>query len=265
MTDPRIPVFEAVRAITAPGLFNDAGNLHALHNLLDAFGARREDPAIVPLRTRLTNAPAFFAFLRAGKYLGPALSEMEVQGCEAILAACGEAGWPIADTAYALATAWWETAHTMQPVKELGGPTYYRRMYDIEGARPAKARELGNLTPGDGVNYCGRGYPQLTGLKNYQKADTKLRALGILKPGESLVDNPDLAMRPDIAAAIMIYGMREGWFTARDLDDDLPRQGEASLQQFIASRDIINGTDKAAPIAEAAIHFQGGLRAGAWA
>jgi putative chitinase len=265
MSDPRTPVFEAVRAITPPGLFNDPGNVHALHNILDAYGALREDPAIVPLCNGLANAPAFFAFLRAGKYLGPALSEMEVQGCDSILAACGNAGWPIADTAYALATAWHETAHTMQPVKELGGPSYYCRMYDIEGARPAKARELGNLTPGDGVKYCGRGYPQLTGLKNYRKADTKLRALGILKPGESLVDDPDLAMRPDIAAAIMIYGMREGWFTARDLDDDLPRQGNATLEQFIASRDIINGNDKAQAIAEAAIHFQSGLRAGTWA
>lgn len=42
MTDPRTPVFEAVRAITPPGVFNDAGNIHALHNLLDALGAPRE-------------------------------------------------------------------------------------------------------------------------------------------------------------------------------------------------------------------------------
>lgn len=42
MTDPRTPVFEAVRAIGRAGLFNDPGNILALHNLLDAFGAPRE-------------------------------------------------------------------------------------------------------------------------------------------------------------------------------------------------------------------------------
>lgn len=266
MTDPRTPVFEAVRAVARPGLFSDSGNMLALHNLLDAFGAPREStPAAQPLRTALAKPAAFFDALRAGKYLGPSLTPGEVQGCEAILAACGAAGWPIADTAYGLATPWLETAGTMQPIHELGGPAYLRRMYDIQGARPAKARELGNLTPGDGIKFAGRGYVQLTGRRNYAKADAKLHALGILKPGESLIENPDLALRSDIAAAIMAWGMREGWFTGRDLDDDLPRQDKATLAQFIASRDIINGRDKAETIAEAAVHFQQALSAGAWA
>lgn len=43
MTDPRTPVFEAVRKITPPGVFNDPGNMVALHNILDALGAARED------------------------------------------------------------------------------------------------------------------------------------------------------------------------------------------------------------------------------
>ena len=41
MADPRRPVFDAVRSIARPGLFNDPGNILALDNLLDAFDAPR--------------------------------------------------------------------------------------------------------------------------------------------------------------------------------------------------------------------------------
>ena len=173
------------------------------------------------------------------------------------MSACGMDGWPVADVAYALATAWHETASTMRPVHEYGGHAYLRRMYDIEGARPAKARELGNLFAGDGVRYAGRGYVQLTGRTNYQRAG---EALGV-----ALEESPDLALEPAIAAAIMVRGMREGWFTGRDLDDDLPRAGSGTFQQFWLSRDIINGKDKADSIANAALHFQDALIAGGWA
>ncbi len=207
-------------------------------------------------KTAAAKPAAFFDQLRRTNILGPVLSPEEVTGCTAILTACGDAGWPIADTAYGLATAYHETAGTMLPIKEYGGTAYFTRMYDIRGARPDKARILGNLTPGDGARFCGRGYPQLTGRKNYLKAGTAL--------GHDLVGNPDLAMRPDIAAAIMVRGMREGWFTNQDLDDDLPRSGPATLSQFIASRDIINGRDKAEKIAGEAMVFQQALLAAAW-
>lgn len=215
----------------------------------------------VPKTTKLANPAKFFETVRP--ILAP-MTQSEVDGCNAILAACGMAGYPVGDVAYTLATAYHETAGTMQPVKEYGGEAYFTRMYDINGARPAKARELGNLTPGDGAKYAGRGYPQLTGKRNYAYADAKLKELGILKPGESLIDNPDLAMRPDIAAAIMVYGMTEGWFTGRDLDDDIPRVGPATFEQFLKSRDIINGTDKAEKIAREAVEFQKAVIAGGW-
>src|SRR3546814_6075636 len=63
-------------------------------------------------------------------------------------------------------------------------------MYDIRGDRPAKARELGNLTPGDGAKYAGRGYVQLTGKSNYVKATAKLREMGFTV---DLVAEPDRA------------------------------------------------------------------------
>lgn len=212
-------------------------------------------PSTAPVSRGLSEPAAFFNHMRDSKVLGPKLSPDEVNGCGAILEACE--GWPIADTAYALATAWHETAGTMQPIHEYGGPSYFRKMYDIEGARPAKARELGNTVPGDGVQFAGRGYVQLTGRANYAKASAAL--------GVDLIGNPDRAMEPEIAARIMVQGMRAGWFTARDLDDDLPRSGPATRDQFIRSRDIINGRDKAEAIADAAMVFQEALAKGGWA
>lgn len=53
---------------------------------------------------------------------------------------------------------------------------------------------LGNTQPGDGPRYKGRGYIQLTGRANYAAYSRRL--------GIDLVANPDLALRPDIAAAI---------------------------------------------------------------
>lgn len=40
-SDPRRAIFDAVRAAARPGLFEDPGHIHALDNLLDAFGVGR--------------------------------------------------------------------------------------------------------------------------------------------------------------------------------------------------------------------------------
>lgn len=198
----------------------------------------------------------FYDFLRGNNLLGPKISKSEFEGCDAIIRACLRERYPISFTAYALGTSYLETAATMQPIKEIGGTAYFTRMYDIKGNRPAKAKELGNLTPGDGAKYPGRGYVQLTGKKNYALATKKLRELGL---DVDLVANPDLAMRPDVAALVMAIGMKEGWFTSRDLDDDLPLDGPATLPQFVKSRDIINGTDRQNDVADYAMQFQTGL------
>lgn len=203
----------------------------------------------------------FYQFLRSNKLLGPAISADEFRGCDAILKACALANWPISYTAYALATAYLETAATMLPIHEKGGDAYFKRMYDILGARPAKARELGNVNAGDGAKYHGRGLVQLTGKRNYQLATAKLRALGL---DVDLVANPGLALQPNIAALIMVYGMAEGWFTGHKLSEDLPARGPASLSQFKPSRDIINGKDKDDEIAAFASDFQTALQAGGY-
>lgn len=204
---------------------------------------------------QLREPAKFYAGLRVAALFGRRLSQSQVNGCATILEAASSVGWPIAFTAYGLATAFHETARTMQPVKEIGGDAYFHRMYDIEGDRPAVARQLGNLNPGDGARFPGMGYVQCTGRANAMRVQVEL--------GERVVDCPELLMQPDIAARVMVLGMTEGWFTGRKLADLLSGR-VASRAQFAAARRIINGRDRADAIADYALAFQDALVVGGW-
>jgi putative chitinase len=57
--------------------------------------------------------------------------------------------------------------------------------------------ELGNQGPPDGSNFRGRGFIQLTGRKNYECHG---QAIGL---GNQLVENPDMACDPVVAAKLM--------------------------------------------------------------
>jgi predicted chitinase len=195
------------------------------------------------------NLSVFFDEVRHALFKGK-LTRNQVSGIKFILEQWDETGFSNRQwLAYALATAFHETAFTMQPIKEMGGPAYFTRIYDIRGNRPYKARELGNLTPGDGVKYAGRGYVQLTGKTNYNRAS---RSLGI-----DFVRRPDLAMEPANAAFIMFQWMKDGWFTGKSFDDYL----NDKQCDYRNARRIINGTDKAGTIAGYAIKFEAALDA----
>ncbi len=145
--------------------------------------------------------------------------------------------------AYMLATAWLETDRKMQAIREYGDDAYFTRMYDIRGSRPNKARELGNLTAGDGARYCGRGKPMVTGKANYAKADRYVGdALGV-----SFVEKPSLVLVGDYSDRIMFSGMVDGWFTGKKLADYFNDDIEAPVN----ARRIVNGTDRAEEIADA--------------
>ena len=180
---------------------------------------------------------AFFASIKAS--FG-SLSQAQVDGFNAVMAATK--GWPVSWIAYGLATTWHETARTMQPIKEHGGEAYFTRMYDPMGARPHVAARLGNIHPGDGARYAGRGYVQLTGRTNYARY--------------GIDGSPDDAMKPDVAGRILRDGMENGRFTGKKLSDYLPGD-------YVNARRIINGTDKAETIAGHARAFEAALRAGA--
>lgn len=126
--------------------------------------------------------------------------------------------------AYVLATADWETAFTMKPVKEA---------YWLRNAEAWRKRNL-RYYP-----WYGRGYVQLTWEANYERAQDEL---GL---GTMLTDEPDKAMDPDIAADIAIKGMIEGWFTGHRLDNYITLR----KSDFVGARKIINGHDKKHKIA----------------
>jgi hypothetical protein len=179
------------------------------------------------------------------------LDQTQVDVINGILKA--SAHWPTSWVAYALATAWHECR--LRPINEIGGADYFYRMYDINGPRPSKARELGNKYPGDGIKFRGRGLVQLTGRTNYFNAGKFL--------GVDLISNPDDALDLDNATRILVWGMEGGEFTGTSLSDTLPGN-EGTIAQFIASRRIINGSDKAEDIAEYAADFQSALWEGQW-
>lgn len=162
---------------------------------------------------------------------GGKMSQLQVDGLNTLLAAT--AWLPVSHRAYILATAWHETAHTMQPIREYGR---------------GKGRRYGAVDQTGKAPY-GRGYVQLTWRENYQTADRKL---GL---GGRLAADYDLALEPDLAARILVEGMREGWFTGRKLADYLPGD-------YAGARRIVNGTDKADLIAGAARTFEAALAAG---
>ena len=185
---------------------------------------------------------AFFGTVRAK--LG-SLKPLQVQGMETVLHACE--GAPLAHAAYMLATAWHETNRTMQPVVE----AYWLS----ESWRKTHLRYY---------PWHGRGYVQLTWKANYEKADKECAIKGLIKAGEMLA-NPDLNLRPEIAAFVMRKGMDQGWCTGVKLSDTLPDSGVATREQYMNARTIINGRDKADLIEDYAQYFERALRDGGWA
>lgn len=134
--------------------------------------------------------------------------------------------------AYVLATAFWETAHTMQPVVE----AYWLS----EDWRRTHLRYY---------PWFGRGFVQLTWQANYQRAAREL--------GVAFDQDPTLALDPANAAKIAVTGMREGWFTGRKLADFIDLQNS----DFTDARRIINGMDRAQEIAVLAQHYDDDLKA----
>lgn len=202
----------------------------------------------------LVNPTGFYAAVRKSLF-GGKLTQSQVDGLNEL--ALATRGWPVSWRAYAFATAYHETAATMQPIAERGtgdrngdGRDDYFDKYDTGKLATA----LGNTQAkdGDGHKYKGRGYVQLTGTANYRKAG---QALGV-----DLLNNPDRAMEPAIAAAILREGMSKGWFTGVSLSTYLKTE-LGTLAAFTQARRIINGVDKADKIAKEALKFQEALLA----
>lgn len=149
-----------------------------------------------------------------------------------IIAECEKHGLSRQQTAYVLATAYWETARTMRPVEE----AFYL------GSKADAYRRKLRYYP-----WHGRGLVQLTWERNYLRAG---QALDV-----DMTTNPDAAMRPDVSVKILVLGMISGWFTGKRLRDYINDAGA----NYREARRIINGTDKAAEIAAIAADYERAL------
>ena len=187
---------------------------------------------------------AFFAAVRP--LFGGTLSQSQVDGLTTILKATE--GLPISHRAYLLATTQHETAHTMQPVRETLAKTDDSAIARLENAW-ARGQLKWVKTPywrkdADGKSWLGRGYVQLTHRTNYERAS---KITGI-----DLVANPNAAMRPDVAAKILVTGCSAGIFTGKRLSDYLPGD-------YVNARRVVNGLDRAKDIAKLAVGYEAAL------
>lgn len=140
--------------------------------------------------------------------------------------------------AYILATAHWETDRFVTFEEYASGIAYEGRS------------DLGNDQPGDGKRFKGRGYPMLTGRRNYEWGS---RASGV-----DLIVDPVRAADPDISASLIIAGMMLGDFTGvglgRFINDD--------KTDFVNARKTVNRLDRAETIADIAERYLIAIRAG---
>lgn len=177
----------------------------------------------------------FFELYR--KYFGK-LTQGQVEGIEFLLKkavsskliASKTIDITLAKIAYILATVKLETAHTFQPITEMGSRAY--------------------LTSRKYWPYIGRGYVQLTWSSNYIAFGKVI--------GKDLYNEPNLANEPETAWLILEEGMtdltpQDPEFTGKSLEDYFNDNG----LDFYNARKIINPKDYDSykPIQNDAINF----------
>ena len=196
----------------------------------------------------------FFAAIRNAPFSGK-LSQTQVQGTELVLDQFEKTA-PDGDVrhlAYMLATAFHETAATMQPVRETLAVSDDAAIIILD--RAYAAGRLGQVTTpywrrdAEGKSWLGRGLVQLTHKPNYVAMSAVT--------GIDLVGRPELAIEPEVSATILVEGMLRGSFTGRRLSQYFNAQSE----DWVGARAIINGRDRADLIAGYGKSFNAALTA----
>lgn len=136
--------------------------------------------------------------------------------------------------AYMLATSYYETGRTMQPVEESGrgrGRPYGKK-YKYDGTIYTEPDRL----------YFGRGDVQLTWYENYELMGKLLNI--------PLLQYPELALESEVSARIMVEGMIRGISNRGDFTGvSLENYFNDHKANPINARRIINGLDQANKIA----------------
>jgi len=152
-----------------------------------------------------------------------------------LLALCRQEQLSLAQSAYVLAT--------VQHESKMG-----LWLLDHESGWANEGRHhLGNINPGDGPRFRGRGYIRITGRRQYAEWQHHL--------GLPLIAQPELVAEPDVAATIAVRGMKIGQFTGHRLIDYI-NQGEVD---YVGARRIVNGQDRAVLVARYAKDFEAAL------
>ena len=205
---------------------------------------------------------AFFSHIREKLFSG-GLEQTQVDGINALVLAGVQNSLTVQQHAYVLATAYHETARTMQPVREYGrgaGRKYGTWRTNSHGVKYCLKNGSGNAvyTQEECPHlFYGRGHVQLTWYDNYQRASRELNQNLPENEHIDLVAQPDLALNNDISAKIIVLGMKQGWFTGKKLSDYI----NDHRTDFVSARRIVNGTDKADQIARYARIFETALNA----
>jgi putative chitinase len=179
------------------------------------------------------NRTRFYDVVRVPLFNGT-LTQSQVDGCEHLLdyAELHEPPLDLRQVAYILATAYHETARTMQPIEEYG---------------KGQGKPYGEPDPETGECYYGRGLVQITWKQNYAFQQDKLE--------HPLVEHPECALEPECAAAILYGGMLDGDFTGVCVGDYI----DEAQCDYTQARRVVNGLDCAEQIAGYAQVFQEAL------
>ena len=171
----------------------------------------------------------FFSSIRASVFNG-VLSQTQVDGMNYLLNTWESYHFDkdIRWLAYCMATAFHETAYTMQPIEEYGR---------------GSGREYGVPTGPYHEIYYGRGHVQLTWIANYEKAQARLKDVYSLDA--PLVEYPHRMLEDEPSALVLFDGCIEGWFTGVGL----PQFFNANTEDPVNARKVVNGLDKADLIA----------------
>ncbi len=106
--------------------------------------------------------------------------------------------------------------------KEYGSKTYFAK-YDGR-------KDLGNIYPGDGAKYAGRGLIQTTGRINYGHISEELK--------EDFISNPELLETPKYAVISSLFYWNSKGLYRRKINEDT---AESNLAQVKADTKKVNG------------------------